>query len=185
MWMKILTQRPLYVDSNKAVASGAVSYFLDQKVVARVARLTYGVTCNRVYNSMDPEHTLRAYKLQTQPSGGVVVPDGFVAILKKVSHVACVTPPMRLTSHQGDTVREEEELAHSFSIEATETSSLSKISAEIICYRGAIKDPKWTDKEPGTCHGSGIQDQAGTSLTMRVRFLLHVVYSSGGHIACC
>lgn len=70
--------------SNKAVAEGAISFYLDQRVVARVARLTYGVTCVQAYDSTNSEHIARQHKLLTRPSGRLVIPDGFAAILKKV-----------------------------------------------------------------------------------------------------
>lgn len=33
--------------------------------------------------------------------------------------------------------------------EATSAAALNKISTTVVCYRGSVKNPKWTDAEPG------------------------------------
>jgi hypothetical protein len=68
---------------NKAVADGAVSYYLDHFVSARVSRMVYGTDVNWRYNSCDPEHLLRSSK-KILFLGHEILPDGFDAILLKV-----------------------------------------------------------------------------------------------------
>ena len=70
--------------SNKAVAEGAVSFFLAHSVVARKAQLTYGTKCVTRYDPNDVEHARRYHRVQTRPSGHQVVPDAFRALLTKV-----------------------------------------------------------------------------------------------------
>lgn len=69
---------------NKAVAEGAVSYYLGNVVSARVARLTYGVQVVCAYNESNAEHYSRRDKLVQWPSGRMMVPKGFSSILTKV-----------------------------------------------------------------------------------------------------
>ena len=47
---------------NKAVAAGAVSYYLDHFVVGRLVRYTYGIPASIPYDPSDPEHRKRAHK---------------------------------------------------------------------------------------------------------------------------
>lgn len=79
--MKIVVD-PSY--SNKAVSEGAVSFYLDHFVSARVVRSTYGVTCNVDFDSSNPEHLARARWRAVRPSGRVVLPNAFSSILTKV-----------------------------------------------------------------------------------------------------
>lgn len=69
---------------NKAVAEGAVSFFLTHCVAARVARFTYGANCATGYMPSDPDHALRAAQVFSRPSGRLVIPGAFDVILAKV-----------------------------------------------------------------------------------------------------
>lgn len=69
---------------NKAVAEGAVSFFLQHFVSVRVARLTYGTICACEYDGDDPEHRIRRGRVFVKPSGRQCVPDAFAVILSKV-----------------------------------------------------------------------------------------------------
>ena len=70
---------------NKAVADGAVSFYLDRCVAVRIATSTFGIECLTSFNEEDPEHIARSDKAIIRPSGRVVLPDYFDVILKKVS----------------------------------------------------------------------------------------------------
>ena len=70
---------------NKAVAEGAVSFYLQNIVAARIAKQTYGVKCNTPFNASNPEHLLRQYSVVKRPSGIVTVPHSFNVLLAKVS----------------------------------------------------------------------------------------------------
>ena len=70
--------------SVKAVADGAVSFFIDHHVMARVAKISYGAPCSRTYNASEPEHLKRASTRYQRPSGDYSLPGGFSTILPKV-----------------------------------------------------------------------------------------------------
>ncbi|GJE90679.1 HSP70 family protein [Phanerochaete sordida] len=144
--------------TNKAVAEGAVSFFLGHSVTARISRSTYGSTCWFPYDASDPEHVLRHSTKRLKPSGRYSIPDGFSVILEK-----------------GIRVGENEELRRHFSLEATEPRTLDHISSEVSCYRGARKSPRWTDIEP-ECFTTLCTIHADTSRVARQK-----KQSSNGH----
>ena len=76
--------------SVKAVADGAVSFFIDHHVMARVAKISYGAPCSRTYNASDPEHVKRADSRYQRPSGDYSLPGGFSTILPKVGEIVAV-----------------------------------------------------------------------------------------------
>ena len=69
---------------NKAVADGAVCFFLEHFVSARVMKMTYGTDVYVTYDANNPEHYARRKELYTRPSGKIVLPKGFSSILEKV-----------------------------------------------------------------------------------------------------
>ncbi|GBE79274.1 hypothetical protein SCP_0204720 [Sparassis crispa] len=117
--------------TNKAIAEGAVSFYLEHFVAVRMARVTYGTPCLRPYDPNDKEHYQRWEKIITRPSGHLVLPDAFGSLLQK-----------------GMRMHDSDEVIHSFVKEAHEASLLDKISSEITCYRGKSKTPCWMDVEP-------------------------------------
>ncbi|KAI0941758.1 hypothetical protein AcW1_003559 [Taiwanofungus camphoratus] len=134
--------------TNKAVAEGAISFYLDSFVSVRVARITYGCECMVLYGGTNPEHFVRRESIVTRPSGRRVLPDAFTVILPKVSLTSSPFPHMIISPWlQGTRMHDDEEVAHSFFKEASQKSALNKISSEITCYRGTSKDPHWTDIE--------------------------------------
>jgi len=54
---------------SKAVADGAISYYLDQFVVGRVVRCTYGTPVSIKYDPSDPEHCRRSHEKYQGVSG--------------------------------------------------------------------------------------------------------------------
>ncbi|KAH9940112.1 uncharacterized protein BXZ73DRAFT_99109 [Epithele typhae] len=117
--------------ANKAVANGAVCFFLEHFVSARVMKMTYGINVVFDYNPVDPEHRQRASNTFTQQSGRVVVRDGFSPILKK-----------------GTRVRETEEVSQPYHQEARDSRTLDSVVTDIVAYRGPTADPRWTDLTP-------------------------------------
>ncbi|KAI8977711.1 hypothetical protein BD414DRAFT_538976 [Trametes punicea] len=117
--------------TNKAVAEGGVSFYLEHFVSARIIKVTYGVIVGAEFDPRDPEHRARIHKKVIRPSGRAIIPDSFSPILTK-----------------GTRVRENEERSESFMKESREVKSLSTMSAEIIGYRGLKRDPRWVDLEP-------------------------------------
>lgn len=70
--------------SGHAVSEGSISCYLNNHVIYRVARFTYGVKCTREFEHNDPEHQRRRRSAFVNPSGKVFLPNGYQAILKKV-----------------------------------------------------------------------------------------------------
>ena len=70
---------------SKAVANGAVSFYLQHFVSARVMKMTYGTEVNVEYRSSNPEHYARRHSIVVRPSGRSVLRHAYSSILKKVS----------------------------------------------------------------------------------------------------
>ncbi|CAA7260294.1 unnamed protein product [Cyclocybe aegerita] len=122
-------------NTNKAVADGAVSFYIDHFVTARVAKFSYGINANDVYDPSNPEHTVRKNKLYISLDGTTRVDGGFEVILRK------------------DTaVHETEEFRQSFKELVQHQTSLRVLSAEIRSFRGVRKDPRWIDEGEDSYH---------------------------------
>ncbi|KAM6497401.1 hypothetical protein JOM56_007874 [Amanita muscaria] len=123
---------------NKAVADGAVSYYLDHYVTARVSKYSYGIEVHIPFNPMDPEHAHRRNTKYMGADGKYKIPGVFSTILKK------------------DTAVSEETLFHRpyrylFTPEEFSRRTESRIS--LLCYRGeAESPPEWIDLEPDSFH---------------------------------
>ena len=70
--------------SNKAVADGAISFYLDHYVSVRISRVTYGSRSYNRYNSVDPEHARRSWDTFVDASGETCLDRCFSVILAKV-----------------------------------------------------------------------------------------------------
>ncbi|KAJ3522826.1 hypothetical protein NMY22_g11715 [Coprinellus aureogranulatus] len=74
--------------ANKAVSSGAVSFYLDNLVTSRVARATYGATACVVFDIDNPHHQQRWGRVEPHPvTGEWVLPGMFVPVLSKGTKV--------------------------------------------------------------------------------------------------
>lgn len=71
-------------DSSKAVADGAVGFYCDHHVSARMSKFMYGVEFLRELDPNNPEHERRKEKLCELPSGPKLLPDAFDCILARV-----------------------------------------------------------------------------------------------------
>jgi len=69
---------------NKAVAVGAISYYLDHFVVGRIVRYTYGTPGSVEYDPSDAEHRKRAHKKYLAITGDIQL-DIFNPTLFKVA----------------------------------------------------------------------------------------------------
>lgn len=92
--VKILTSSQFVLCSNKAVADGALSFYLDHRVSARVAKKTYGVEISKIFLPSDPQHKQRAAKSYTDAAGNIRIGGVFSIILPKV----CYSNQNRYTS---------------------------------------------------------------------------------------
>ncbi|KAF9465198.1 hypothetical protein BDZ94DRAFT_415086 [Collybia nuda] len=112
---------------NKAVADGAISFYLDHFVAARVSKFSYGINCNCTYNFLDKEHSARSSSILIGFDGTQRLPNCFDVILPKNVQVS-----------------ETKEFRHPYQRFAQEKNALSSMSAVIQCYRGP-GTPRWTD----------------------------------------
>ena len=76
----------LFSHRNKAVAVGAVSYYVDHFVAGRISKFTYGVINDVLYDSSNPEHVRRAHKTFINALGERRVPSHFDVMLIRVRH---------------------------------------------------------------------------------------------------
>ena len=80
----------LVEDSNKAVAVGAVSFYVDHFVTGRISKFTYGAPCHPFYRRSNPEHVRHNKESYLDPAGDRCVPGGFITMLSRV----CYPPPL-------------------------------------------------------------------------------------------
>ena len=73
-----------YFSSSKAVADGAIGFYSDHHVSARMSKFMYGVEFLREYDPRDQEHLSRRNRLCELPSGPRLLPDAFDCILARV-----------------------------------------------------------------------------------------------------
>ncbi|PCH36676.1 hypothetical protein WOLCODRAFT_109026 [Wolfiporia cocos MD-104 SS10] len=119
--------------TNKAVATGAISHYLDNWVSVRVARVTYGVPCITTYYETNPEHFARRNQRFVQPSGCHALPNAFDVVLAK-----------------GSPMRENKEISRLYRMEAHSRRELHSVTAYITAYRGGSQNPRWLDVEPAS-----------------------------------
>jgi len=137
----------IFVLSNKAVADGAIAFYLDHSVSSRVARWTYGIECLQYYDISNPQHLLRSATTVIWPSGVKMVPNGFSPILVKVSFN---NDERRLSFDpviKGTQVSEAKEFTRSYLRERRNVTDYESNESDIICYRGTSPDPQWMDTE--------------------------------------
>lgn len=76
-----------FCDSSKAVADGAIGFYCDHHVSARMSKFMYGVEFLRELDLNNPDHERRKEKLCELPSGPKLLPDAFDCILARVSYI--------------------------------------------------------------------------------------------------
>ena len=79
-------------NSSKAVSEGALWFYLDHRVRARVARHTYGSECVVTYNASNSSHRKRKDTAYTSLDGSLVVPSAFAVITRKVRYGHLTVP---------------------------------------------------------------------------------------------
>ncbi|KAF8896439.1 hypothetical protein BD779DRAFT_1433886 [Infundibulicybe gibba] len=127
--MKVTVSRP-DSQTSKAVADGAIGFYCDHHVSARMSRFMYGVEFLREMDPNDPEHVARKSKLCELPSGPKLLPDAFDCILARSVKV-----------------KESTVFTRKYCTELTSLSMLSVFEVEIWCYRGGNTVPKWIDRQ--------------------------------------
>ncbi|KAI0661700.1 hypothetical protein C8Q70DRAFT_910546 [Cubamyces menziesii] len=112
--------------TSKAVADGAIGFYCDHHVSARISKFMYGVEYLREFDEKDEEHVARKHRLFEMPSGPKLLPDAFDCILAR-----------------GLRVKESNVFSRKYCTEVTNLSTLSVFEVEIWCYRGGDTVPKW------------------------------------------
>ncbi|TFK63670.1 hypothetical protein BDN72DRAFT_902224 [Pluteus cervinus] len=115
---------------NKAVADGAVSYYVDHFVSTRVAKYHYGVEYNVIYNPQKSDHVSRKEKIYHNLAGDPMLRGGFSVILPRTSKV-----------------QEDKEFLESYNRKARDKNALLHVSTTILRYQGALKCPAWMDED--------------------------------------
>ncbi|EDR07866.1 uncharacterized protein LACBIDRAFT_298123 [Laccaria bicolor S238N-H82] len=116
---------------NKAVADGALSFYLDHSVRSRVSRFTYGTDCNTFYDGNDVEH-LQRFTSFTALDGSRQIPGAFDVILPKNTQTS-----------------ETKEFRRGYSQQTVSLSTLSQVAFNLDCYRGELASPRWRDIDAG------------------------------------
>ncbi|KAF9465190.1 hypothetical protein BDZ94DRAFT_414257 [Collybia nuda] len=112
---------------NKAVADGAVSFYLDHFVGTRVSRFTYGVNCGIPHEPRNAEHVQRKSSIYFGCDGRPMISGHFDVILQKDTQIS-----------------ESAEYRSSYIRQSRNQAKLRNISAKIVCYQGS-DIPRWSD----------------------------------------
>ncbi|KAG8918710.1 hypothetical protein FRC02_002157, partial [Tulasnella sp. 418] len=116
----------------KAAANGAIGYYLDRRVSARIAKWTYGVYMSPQFDPSDKEHALRLKDVhQDSASGRKFVDGGFHA------HVT-----------RGTAVQETQTTRFPLNLWLPNKQKKTLVTLELICYKGDLTDISWTDQDP-------------------------------------
>lgn len=113
---------------SKAVANGAVSYYIDHYVDTRIVKSTYGNSCSYIYNPQDPEHLKRVSQVYESPSKKQYIRGAFDVIVPKDTQVSEMT-----------------EFRRPYWFTSTSRDNLTYIKNEIVAYRGSVANPRWMD----------------------------------------
>jgi len=116
--------------ANKAVADGAISFYLDHRVSSRMTKTTYGTDCISTFNAFNSQHRARESTVYLLPSGERVIPCVYDTILNK-----------------GVQVSQDKEFRRSYCVERRSLMACSQIQEDITCYLGSSPNPQWTDTE--------------------------------------
>ncbi|KAF8885945.1 hypothetical protein BD779DRAFT_1611821 [Infundibulicybe gibba] len=106
---------------NKAVADGAISFYIDHFVSVRVSRRIYGCFCNIQYNPDDAEHVRRASKKFVNLASGHTLLPG------------------------NEQVSEKKEFRNSYIRYFERPPPHIAISIRVLCYQGYNSSPQWGD----------------------------------------
>jgi len=116
-------------NTNKAVAVGAISFYIDRFVKGRILRFTYGTPYSAAYDPLDPEHVKREHNTYINLLGEKRVRGAFATMLSK-----------------GTKVFEDREIIKSMHV-AREGAPPRDALARMIKYDGNLREPRWTDTE--------------------------------------
>ncbi|KAF8883236.1 hypothetical protein BD779DRAFT_1444010 [Infundibulicybe gibba] len=115
---------------NKAVADGAISFYIDRFVSVRVSRRVYGCGCTTMYDPSNAEHVRHVSKKFLNLPGVARLPGFFNVILPK-----------------NEQVSEKKEFRKSYVQHSREPPTQFTITCEILCYQGHDPNPQWLDTD--------------------------------------
>lgn len=116
--------------TSKAVAKGAIAWYLDGIVRSRVAKLHYGIRCTSIFRYTKPSHIVRAKKVIVGHDGIERLSGFFGKILEK-----------------GDVEDEDQEHLKKFGLTWPEGEALVK-DIGLVIYRGPLDEPpEFMDEE--------------------------------------
>ncbi|KAH9910865.1 uncharacterized protein B0H18DRAFT_404319 [Fomitopsis serialis] len=121
--------------TSKAVVEGALWFYLDNRVRARVVRHTYGSECATRYDPSLPGHFIRKHRTYTGVDGDSRLPCCFAILTQK-----------------GTSVTEETGFGISCITRRLFGNLNTTVSVDVIAYRGNKTNPEWTDEEPEMFH---------------------------------
>ncbi|KAG8941613.1 hypothetical protein FRC03_004285 [Tulasnella sp. 419] len=111
-------------------ANGAICFYLDRSVTARMAKWTYGVSCVHDFNPKNPKHVRRISRVQRNPvTGQRFIDGGFLVTLKK-----------------GTLIQETELTRFPFWHSQTERTATT-LNIVLECYRGDVPDIQFRDED--------------------------------------
>ncbi|PPQ99003.1 hypothetical protein CVT24_003485 [Panaeolus cyanescens] len=116
---------------NKAVADGAISFYLGGFVTSRMARFDYGTSATVDYVASKVDHQSRSLSVRVDCIGRPILNGHFSKLLTK-----------------GTKVTENEEFRCSYSDVSLTKEDLKVVQINIICYRGNLKSIEWIDEDP-------------------------------------
>lgn len=130
--LRVIADKLVFSYRNKAVSDGAISFYLDHFVRARVSKLTYGTFFDVTYRPDLPDHRDRASEVFVAASGDKLIRGAFDVILSKNTQVS-----------------ETQEFRKSYWKERRSREDLKSSSVAIWCYRGPLEKPRWVDVDAG------------------------------------
>lgn len=113
---------------NKAVADGAMSFYIDHCVRTRVSKFTYGQFSNTKFDPHNAEHQRRTHDTYVSLSGQKNIRNNFSIILPKNTQVS-----------------ETKEFSKDFHISRKTIDKLTTANVNVWCYRGQLATPQWKD----------------------------------------
>ena len=149
LFVKKLLPLGLHPHSNKAVAQGAIAFFLDAIVTSRVSRHEYGIQVSVPYKPNDVQHAVRSSRAVFMADGIKRLPDAFSTILDEVCCRLAESCSRFLTRSKGIRVSEMQEFRGLFFRFSESRRSLDQIKVTIKAYKGSSRNPHWIDCDPG------------------------------------
>ncbi|EDR07836.1 uncharacterized protein LACBIDRAFT_327574 [Laccaria bicolor S238N-H82] len=135
---------------NKAVADGAISFYIDHYVHTRVSKFDYGQFSNVRYDPQNSEHEARYKDSYVSLSGQRNIKNSFSVILPKVNPgmIYCAFFFSNF-GRQNTQVSETKEFSRKFHLSRPTSSGLKSAPAMLWSYRGEITNPRWKDVDKG------------------------------------